>query len=179
MAGVEMNIQAAKKGSALSADTGNTESERQTSRVARSLAIVLALGGCFWGLLLAPWLFRADVSPLAVVVFGPGYLVTLGYIVRSASTPPTGVRLLIWVSSLLVQGAWLLFLTWGVIEKIAAGGSATHDIGNIMTAWWIFATAASAVGLVADWPKQARKGDIVDSQGRNGTFGGKDTGRIP
>jgi hypothetical protein len=140
----------------MSTATENTHERRQSSWLARLLAILLALGGCYWGLLLSPWLFfRANVSPLAVIVFGPGYLVTLGYIVRSVSTPPAGFRVLIWVSSLLVQGAWLLFMIWNVFETIAAGGSAMHDIENIMTAWWVFATAASVVGLLADMPNHA------------------------
>ena len=140
----------------------NTQAERPTSWVARSLAILLAIGGCLWGLLLSPWLLRSDVSPLAVAVFGPGYLVTVGYIVRSVSTPPRAGRLLIWLSSLLVQGAWLLFLIWEVIEKVAAGRSAAHDVANVMTAWWAFATVASVVGLLADLSKQAGPDAVAD-----------------
>jgi hypothetical protein len=74
--------------------------------------------------------------------------------------------LLIWVSSLLVQGAWLLFLFWGVIEKLVAGGSVARDIANPMTAWWVFATVASLVGLLADLPKEAEQEAAADG-GRN------------
>ena len=144
----------------------NPQAQRARSWVARSLAILLALGGCLWGLLLSPWLFQRDVSPLAIAVFGPGYLVTLGYIVRSISTPPPGARLLIWVSSLLVQGGWLLFLIWGVIEKLVAGGSVARDIANPATAWLVFATVASLVGLLADLPKEAEQEAAADG-GRN------------
>src|SRR5262249_23471638 len=119
----------------------------------RLLAALLALGGCYWGLLLLPWLIRPDVSPLAVAVFGPGYLVTLGYIVRSVSTPPMAARYLIWVGSLLGQGAGLLGLIWGVTEKVAAGGSALNDVVNWATAWLVFATAASVAGLLTERPK--------------------------
>jgi hypothetical protein len=140
----------------------STQEQRPTSWVARLLAILLALGGCGWGLLLSPWLLRAHVTPLAVALFGPGYLVTLGYIVRSVSTPPAGVRMLIWASSLLVQGAWLLFLIWGVTEKVASGGSATTDASNLMMAWWAFATAASVAGLLADLPKKTETGATAD-----------------
>jgi hypothetical protein len=147
----------------------NTQAERRTAWVARSLATLLAIGGCFWGLLLSPWLLRPDVSPLAVAVFGPGYLVTVGYIVRSVSKPPTAGRLLIWLSSLLVQGAWLLFLIWGMIEKVAAGRSAAHDVANATTAWWAFATLASVVGLLADLPKQGEPDAAADG-GRKAGF---------
>jgi hypothetical protein len=85
----------------MSTATGNTREQRYASWVARLLAILLALGGCYWGVLLSPWMLRADVSPLAIAIYGPGYLVTLGYIVRSLTTPPPPARILIWVSSLL------------------------------------------------------------------------------
>jgi hypothetical protein len=130
--------------------------ERPTLWVARLLAILLALGGCYWGLLLSPMVFRRDVSPLALAIFGPGYFVTLGYIIRSVSTPPKGFRLLIWLSSLLVQGAWLLGLIWDVIEKMAAGGSV--GVANIAMAWWVFATVASMAGLIFDMADPADHG---------------------
>jgi hypothetical protein len=117
-----------------------------------TLAYVLALGGCFWGLLLSPWLFRPDVSPLAVVIFGPGYLVTLGYIVRSVCTPPLMARRLIWIASLLVQGAWLAWFAWALVEKIAAGGAPNEPA--LPVAWWVFATAASAIGLFTEKSKR-------------------------
>lgn len=118
--------------------------------MARMLALALAIGGCGWGLLLSPWLFRSDVSPLAVAVFGPGYVVTLGYIVRAITTPRPTVRVFIWSSSLLVQGGWLSYVTWGIVS---AGELAAKDFANGMTAWWAFATVVSAAGLFLDLPR--------------------------
>lgn len=115
----------------------------------RTLAVVLALGGCFWGLFVSPLL----VSPLAVAVFGPGYLVTLGYIVRVVSTPSLTTRRLIWVGSLLVQGAWLAWFAWAVIERLAAGGTVNEPL--LPFAWWAFAVLASVVGLLTERPNPA------------------------
>ncbi len=146
----------------MSAATGNMQQQPSAPWLAWGLAVVLALGGCFWGVLVSLVFLRAEVSPLAVAVFGSGYLVTVGYIVRSISTPPPGVRVVIWMSSLLVQGAWLLWLMRAVIEKVLAGGSAAGDIGNIFTAWWVFATVASVAGLLADLPKGAEPDATTD-----------------
>jgi hypothetical protein len=135
----------------------NSQDKLQALSEPRLVAMLLAVGGCFWGLLLLPWLFQPDVSPRALAVFGPGYLVTLGYIVRSVTTPPRAVRYLIWASSILVQGAWLVWLIWAVTEQLAAGRSVLRDIANLMTAWWVFATAASVVGLLTEGPKQVKE----------------------
>jgi hypothetical protein len=124
------------------------------------LAGLLALGGLFWGLLLSPWLFRSGASPLAWLVFGPGYLVTLGYAVRAVSTPPLAARRLIWVCSLLVQGAWLSYLGWRVTEQLALGRSVKEP--GIMAAWWVFATVASCVGLFTEQQISAGPGATAD-----------------
>jgi hypothetical protein len=124
--------------------------------VPRALAVLLALGGCYWGFLLSPWLFRTDVSPvspLALAVFGPGYLVTLCYIIRSISTPPLVVRRLIWVVSILVQGAWLAWDLWGLCEQLAVGRVPNEPL--LPTAWWLFATAGSVAGLITERPSEA------------------------
>jgi len=134
--------------------TSATEQTRDAGfarSVPGSLAVVLALGGCCWGLLLSPWLFRGDVSPLAVAVFGPGYLLTAAYIVRSVSRPSVQIRSLIWLASLLVQGAWLVWDLRGICQAIEAGRSMPPVL---LTAWWAFATGASAIALVADCPRQ-------------------------
>jgi hypothetical protein len=100
--------------------------------VPRLLAVLLVLGGCFWGLLLSPWLFRPGVSPLAWAIFGPGYAVTLGYIIRSVSTPSLTARRLIWTASILVQGSWLAWVVWGMSGKIVAG-----QMPNEPVPWWV------------------------------------------
>src|SRR5262249_26149998 len=101
--------------------------------------------GCFWGLILSS-LWRTDNWQYFVAILGPGYVVTLGYIIRSLTTPPIWGRLLIWIGSFLVQGAWLLL-------AICAGNSVERQLTNPITAWWIFATLGSVVGLLADLPK--------------------------
>lgn len=68
--------------------------------------------------------------------------------------PPIGARALIWVSSLLVQGAWLLWLISEVIHYLSVGRPVVKDIANIFTVWWVFATVASFVGLAVDLPRQ-------------------------
>jgi hypothetical protein len=114
----------------------------------RMLAGMLALGGLFWGLLLSPWLFRPEASLLAWLVFGPGYLVTLGYVIRATCTPPLAARRLIWVCSLLIQGGWLLSIAWAEIGQLALGRS-VHE-PSLASAWWLFATVVSFVGFFAE-----------------------------
>jgi hypothetical protein len=47
-----------------------------------------------------------------------------------------------------------------MIERIAAGHSVERDLNSLPAAWWIFATVASLVGLIADLPKRSEQ-DIV------------------
>ena len=114
----------------------------------RFLVVLLALGGCFWGLMLAPWLFHADVTPLGIIIFGPGYLITMAYIVRSVCTPPLNVRRLIWVGSFVIQGAWLILGTWGMAEMVLNGQTLNETI--LLVLWWVFATYASVAGLLTE-----------------------------
>jgi hypothetical protein len=102
------------------------------------IAIVLALGGCFWGVFLLLAFGPAALIPLP---FGVGYLVTAGYIARSVTVPTLGVRRAVWVASLVVQGAWLLSV--GIPDLPRTGP-------NLFFWWWAFATAASAVALVTE-----------------------------
>ena len=120
----------------------------------RLLAILLALAGCFWSLLLAPWFFRPTVSPVAVLLFGPGYLVTLGYIIRSVSTPALTTRRLIWVVSLVVQGGWLAWIALSMFIGVVTGHSLNEPV--LVVSWWVFATAASVVGFLAEKPKKEK-----------------------
>jgi hypothetical protein len=58
----------------------------------RGLAALLAVGGSYWGLLCL-WIIRLGPDPIHLLLFGPGYLVTIGYLVLkglgcwSLSTP--------------------------------------------------------------------------------------------
>jgi hypothetical protein len=116
----------------------------------RVIAVPLALGGCYWGLLLAPWLFQPGASPLALIAFGPGYLITFCYVVRAICTPAFGVRRFIWVASILVQGAWALWITMAMAERAIGGHSINEPL--VIVAWWLFATVVSVVGLLAERP---------------------------
>lgn len=116
----------------------------------RTLAALLALGGSFWGVLLSASMLKPEASPLAWLFFGPGYLVTLGYLVRTVTTPSVAARRMIWICSILVQGAWLLVLVWDVVKQLSSGRSVNEP--RLFAAWWIFATVASVVGLFAERP---------------------------
>ena len=131
------------------------------SWLARLLAVVLALGGFYWGFLLA-WIF---LPGLIFRLFGPevtlfefglagGYLITAFYIVRSARTPPLVVRRLMWITSLLVQGSWLAWGVWCISQEFASGDP-PKTIHFVL--WWMFATVASLVGLIAERPKHAER----------------------
>ncbi|HEY1378253.1 MAG TPA: hypothetical protein VGF55_15745 [Gemmataceae bacterium] len=121
----------------------------------RLLAAILALGGGYWGLILSPWLFQLDVSPLALVVFGPGYLVTLGYVVRAVSTPSLSTRRFIWIASIIVQGGWLGFALWGIAEKVAAGRMPNEPV--LFEAWWALALVLSMAALLAEGVEQTTR----------------------
>jgi hypothetical protein len=114
----------------------------------RIVASLLAMGGILWGafcllLVLAPYGFPGP----AVLAFAPGYLVTVGYLVRACSFPPLAVRYLIWGLSFLVQGGWLLWALVGVAEGHWFTGSGFE---SVTLAWWAFAFFASAYGALAE-----------------------------
>jgi hypothetical protein len=138
----------------------HSDKELRLMWLPRTIAVLLALGGCFWGLLLSPWLFRADVSPMAIAVFGPGYLITLGYIIRSICTPSLGLRRFIWGASLLVQGLWLACITWAMAEHQLSGQSLNDPLLPI--AWWALAAVASVVALFTERAKQTESSVVPD-----------------
>lgn len=112
---------------------------------ARCLAAILAAGGLFWSSLL--WLaYGGDPGPEAILFLAPGYLVTLGYILRTAMLPTCGARTLIWGLSLLVQGGFLVLQvtdTWSQETLL--------HVFNPAGIWWLLATTASIAGLLLDW----------------------------
>jgi hypothetical protein len=129
-------------------ETTYVRGKRLVLWVPRVLAALLALGGSFFGVLLSPWIFRPDVSPLALAVFGPGYAITLAYFVRMLSTPSLLIRRMIWVASLVVQGAWTVWYLSAISEKIVAGQSVNEP--SLFSAWWVLATVASVIGLITE-----------------------------
>ena len=106
------------------------------------LAVVLALGGGFWGLFV---LFAFGATALIPLPFGVGYAVTAAYVYRALWEPSYRTRRRIWLASLLVQGTWLLL----------AGLPLFSDAGlNPFSLWWLFATGCSVVGLTSEPPDE-------------------------
>ncbi len=105
------------------------------SSLPRVIAVLLSVGGSLWGaFLLGGFGWESLIQfPLAV-----GYVVTVGYIVRAVSFPRLAVRRAIWGLSLIVYGAWLV---WVGIPDLPRAGP------NPVILWWALATAASAVAL--------------------------------
>jgi hypothetical protein len=121
--------------------------ETPASPMPRMVAILLAFGGLGWGL----FLFAAfGISALLPLPFGVGYLITIGYIVRTVFTPSFVVRRILWVTSILVQRGWLI---WILTEMVRA--SIMHGHFEIKSQfemacvfWWTFATIGSILALV-------------------------------
>jgi hypothetical protein len=118
----------------------------------------LAFGACYWGMLLLPMLIRPDVSLLTLLIFGPGYLVTVGYLIRAVSCPPLLVRRFIWLASLLVQGTWIVCISATMAEQINLGLALNEPI--LPLAWWVFATVASVIGLCTEQSKAVSQGAV-------------------
>lgn len=100
----------------------------------RFIAIALAVGATYWGgLLLLAFGPAVLLSP-----FGGGYVVLVGYVVRAVIFPPFGIRQVIWIASLVVQGSCLCL------------GLASFGIKPEALLWWAAATLGSIVALVAE-----------------------------
>ena len=95
------------------------------------------MGGLFWGMFLLLAFGPAVLFPFP---FGVGYVVTVGYIVRAVSVPAFGIRMSIWITSLMVQGHWLLLS----IPDITRTGL------NLASAWWLFATVGSGIAIATE-----------------------------
>jgi hypothetical protein len=109
--------------------------------IPRIIAGLLAAGGLFWGIVLAPWIAGGDPF-LATLLFGPGYIVTFAYFIRATVTPPLRLRQAIWILSILVQGAWLGL---EAVDRLYG-----HRGGNLVAAWWLGATVASIIALLME-----------------------------
>jgi hypothetical protein len=112
----------------------------------RLLALSLAIGGIAWGLFSA-LLLLAGAQPLEfVVIFGPGYAITAGYIARVCHTPKPVWRILLWLASTLVQGYWLGWILLGAVRGELRGS--TFELLSI--AWWVYAFLVSVYGILGD-----------------------------
>jgi hypothetical protein len=115
--------------------------------VVRGLAALLAIGGSCWGLFCLQVL-QPDNLLMFGLIFGPGYLVTAGYLVLCLRVQPPGWRRAIWGASALVQGAWLVFF---IGREFSQGG--LLGIGALFAspigASWTFSFAASIYALLS------------------------------
>jgi|GEM_PF-3305109 len=121
------------------------EAKTKRSQSFRVLAGTLAAGGILWGLFIFLLLAAGGFRPIGVVVAIPGYMATVGYIIRASVNPGLRIRYVIWTSSFLVQSCWLGFFVMG-----ATASDVTIPFGVLCVSWWTFAAAASVVALVFD-----------------------------
>jgi hypothetical protein len=118
----------------------------------RFLAGVLAAGGIFWGFLCSVFMFHN----LATLIFIPGYIITVGYIVRCCYTPRLLWRRVIWGTSAVVQGAWLISIMgiciFSVYSDLRHAGDVEDDVLPIIfdSLWWAFAFGISIYGFWFD-----------------------------
>ncbi|ADB14746.1 hypothetical protein Psta_0049 [Pirellula staleyi DSM 6068] len=128
------------------------------SILVRSIAVVLAIGGSCWGLLLgaAFWAFGPLDDPLlAFAIFGPGYLATALYFLRLATFLNLWQRRSIWIVSLLVQGAWTATL---IASAIGHSDGMQGGLRHPLVAFWLIgATIASALALFLEQPDSERR----------------------
>jgi hypothetical protein len=114
--------------------------------IPRVIASLLALGACFWGVPLSPVIAQTTEKAMVFLTLGPGYVVTLGYSILVFIPPPLPARLFIWGLSVLVQGAWLVWISVGLVQRLAQGGNWNEP--PLLVGWWLFATVGSIVGLL-------------------------------
>lgn len=113
---------------------------RRTS-LPRVVAGFLAVAGLVWSFVLLHIIDKVENPTPALLTFLPGFIVTVGYIIRALITPRRTIRRLIWFLSVLVQGGWL---TFGVIVVIANGRF------SLFFFWWLAAFVLSIIALNLD-----------------------------
>jgi hypothetical protein len=119
--------------------------------VVRGLAALLAIGGSCWGLFCLLFMLTAG-DAVHLLVFGPGYLVTIGYFVLCLRVPSPGWQRAIWGTSALVQGAWMVFFFGAVFSRHGLLGILWFGgvfPTPIFGAWWTFSFAASIYALLS------------------------------
>ena len=116
----------------------------------RLFASVLAFGSVLWGafgLFIIISLFRSSSSYLiwSLLIFGPGYIIMVGYVIRAFCTLPTTLRRIIWAASCLVQGIWLVLSIDTVFSLMRM-----DQFETLCIEWWIGTLIISVYGLIAD-----------------------------
>jgi hypothetical protein len=108
-------------------------------------AMLLAIGGCVWVMFSLFFLLYGDAA-FSLLLFGPGYLVTIGYIARACASLSVGWRQVVWAASALVQGSWLGWFVMGA----SRGGFHGFAFEYLCLGWWFVAFAVSVCGLLLD-----------------------------
>ncbi len=108
------------------------------------MAGVLAVGATLWAVFCA--LFIIAGSARALLIFGPGYVITVGYYWRAFGRPSPSWCRAIWGLSLLVQGAWLGWVVFAMFSGPLGGGL----FGLIIIVWWFAATVVSLIALLLE-----------------------------
>lgn len=111
----------------------------------------------------------------AIPILGPGYAVTLGYIVRVfmpahlSGDAVVGAKR-IWRFSALVQGAWLGFWLCAVLFN-PFDRTIWSLLGLVVTLWWSFAFAASVYAVYAEGRStELAEDNTTHSSPRKGTI---------
>lgn len=104
------------------------------------LAAFLMLAGMGWGALCSLIILE---RPQMLLVFGPGYIVTGGFVWRTCFTCSVRLARVIWGLSAFVQGYWLVSL-------IIAGGLVMIPLG----VWWLASCFLSIMGVIWDGPER-------------------------
>jgi hypothetical protein len=136
-------------------ESQSTITARQGVRATiRTLATLLLIGGSFWTFFCLVF-FVVGPASRTIPVFGPGLLVTVGYLVRATMQNPseTFIRLQfvrgIWALSALVQGTWLAVFGWTLLAE-PNDHTLTSPFGITMFAWWSFATGVSVYAFICE-----------------------------
>ena len=125
--------------------------------IPRVIASLLALGACFWGILLSPVIAQTIEKPMVLLTLGLGYVIMLGYLILVFFPPALPARLLIWGLSVLVQGSWLVWYGVDLVRHLAQGGSWNEP--PLFLGWWLFATVGSIVGLLLEKESGEKESD--------------------
>jgi hypothetical protein len=110
----------------------------------RFLATALAIVSHVWGILCA--IFLSAGFWRAAPLFVPGYIVMVGYFWRAIGDPSRNWARAIWGASLLVQGAWLVWL----VVVVVIGKGEWYSLATPMAAWWIASTVLSFIAFHAE-----------------------------
>jgi hypothetical protein len=112
----------------------------------RLLALSLAIGGSIWGLFTMSFLLVGAHPFDFIRLFGPGYVVTVLYIARACHTPNPNWRIMLWISSALIQGAWF----GPVLLEVSRRGLPEFSFELLSLGWWMYAFVVSVCGIVGD-----------------------------